>query len=86
MRKKGVEDLKRESGVGVDVAVEAQRNGSEEFEGRILHAEVGRVRQGAASEDEAAGRSSKDGGLMPNSVYSQSICIKVAESCVNRLD
>lgn len=67
--------LRRDAGVGVDIEMdmEVERKGSK-LQFLLLHDEFGRGRGGSPSVDEDAdGRSSKDGGVIPSSVYSQSI-------------
>ncbi len=81
MRRKGVLVLLRVIGVGVEV-----KNGSDEelvLAVRLLHEEGGRLMDGTRKKavDEAGDvRSSDEGGVIPSSVYSQSICTIVAES------
>ena len=70
--------------LGVGVENEEERNGSVV----ILEDEAVRWRVGTAKDDDEdadAGRSSKDGGVIPSSVYKKSIWIIVSDSCVRRL-
>ena len=65
--------------------MELERNGSE-LPPLLLHEEVERGKGGRPSDDEEAeGRSSREGGADPSSVYNQSICTKCAESWLSRL-
>lgn len=63
-----------------------ERNGSKEEEVvRLLHEDVEREMGGILRVNvEQDGTSSRVGGVIPSSVYSQSICTIVAESCVSR--
>lgn len=60
-----------------------ERNGSKEEEVvRLLHEDVEREMGGILRVNvEQDGTSSRVGGVIPSSVYSQSICTIVAESC-----
>ena len=69
----GVIGLPRQAGVGVDMA-----NGSDEDD-----EEPGREAEEDAQDDML--KSSKAGGDIPSSVYSQSIWIKVVDNCDRRL-
>ncbi len=82
MNRRGVIGFRRDAGVGVDMgmAIEVERNGSG-LVARLPHDEPGRGKKGMPRvEEDALGRSSKEGGVIPNSVYSQSIWTKLAES------
>ena len=75
--KSGVRGLRRQAGVGVDIEtdmLEVERNGSELF--LLLHDELERGMGGGTRKEDVDGRSSRDGGVMPSSVYSQSIWMK----------
>lgn len=77
--------LRRQAGVGVDIGmdIEVERKGSE-WAPRLPQDEPGRGRGGRPRVEEALGRSSREGGVIPSSVYSQSIWTKLAESWCNR--
>ena len=78
---RGVIGLSRDAGVGVDIAtidMELERKGS--LPCIVLQDELDRGGYGRPRVEEEDGRSPRDGGVIPSSAYSQSICTRCPES------
>ena len=77
LKRRGVKGLVRDEGVGVETAKGSWlAEADEDLDEAIIEAEEDPVKELALEE----GRSSSEGGIKPNSLYSQSICTNMVHN------